>query len=149
MENAIYTIMKWMFGILVISILGLNIFYYLEKPTQIATEASKNVIGAGIETTKQTVGLTTSGLEYGIEKTEKALSGALGDVEKALDIGIVYKDQKGGIQGSNQRSEKPGYCYIGKDKGIRSCLFVGVNDECMSDDIYPSMDICVNPKLRA
>jgi hypothetical protein len=45
-------------------------------------------------------------------------------------------------------SGKAGWCYIGEDRGFRSCAQVGENDECMSGDIFPSQEICVNPNLR-
>lgn len=48
-----------------------------------------------------------------------------------------------------QGSMKSGWCYIGDDRGYRACAEVGVNDMCMSGDIFPSHEICVNPKLRA
>jgi len=44
---------------------------------------------------------------------------------------------------------KSGWCYIGEDRGFRTCAQVGVNDTCMSGDIFPSQEICVNPNLRA
>ena len=44
---------------------------------------------------------------------------------------------------------KSGYCYIGEDRGFRSCIQVKDSDMCMSGDIFPSQDICVNPSLRA
>jgi len=44
---------------------------------------------------------------------------------------------------------KAGWCYIGDDRGFRSCAQVGVNDVCMSGDIFPSQEICMNPSLRA
>jgi hypothetical protein len=50
---------------------------------------------------------------------------------------------------SNKSSSKSGWCYIGQEKGYRSCLQVGENDTCMSGDIFPSQEICVNPTLRA
>lgn len=43
---------------------------------------------------------------------------------------------------------KSGWCFIGEDEGIRSCVEVGVNDTCMSGDIFPSSAVCVNPNLR-
>ena len=43
---------------------------------------------------------------------------------------------------------KSGYCYIGEDRGFRSCIKVGENDQCISGDIFPTMDICINPNLR-
>lgn len=44
---------------------------------------------------------------------------------------------------------KAGWCYVGNDRGFRSCAQVGVNDTCMSGDIFPSQEICMNPNLRA
>ena len=49
---------------------------------------------------------------------------------------------------SNKSSSKTGWCYIGEDRGHRSCIEVGENDTCMSGDIFPRQDICVNPNLR-
>ena len=45
-------------------------------------------------------------------------------------------------------SGKSGYCYIGEDRGFRSCIKVKDSDMCMSGDIFPSMDLCINPNLR-
>jgi len=44
---------------------------------------------------------------------------------------------------------KSGYCYIGEDRGFRSCIEVSKDMNCMSGDIFPTMDVCVNPRLRA
>jgi len=46
-------------------------------------------------------------------------------------------------------SSKAGWCFIGEDRGYRSCAEVGVNDKCMSGDIFPSQELCINPNLRA
>jgi hypothetical protein len=43
---------------------------------------------------------------------------------------------------------KGGWCYIGEDRGFRSCAEVSGVDQCMSGDIFPSKDLCVNPSLR-
>ena len=45
-------------------------------------------------------------------------------------------------------SGKAGFCYIGEDRGFRSCIKVNEDDKCMSGQIFPSSDICVNPNLR-
>ena len=51
---------------------------------------------------------------------------------------------------STQRAgpTKSGYCYIGEDRGFRSCVSVKDSDVCMSGQIFPSNEICVNPSLR-
>lgn len=44
---------------------------------------------------------------------------------------------------------KSGWCFIGQDKLTRTCAQVGVNDMCLSGDVFSSQDVCVNPSLRA
>ena len=44
---------------------------------------------------------------------------------------------------------KSGYCYIGTENGIRTCAKVGKNNICMSEEIFPTRAVCMNPKLRA
>ena len=41
-----------------------------------------------------------------------------------------------------------GFCYIGYDDGQRECVDVYAGDVCMSGEIFPSLDICINPKMR-
>jgi len=54
-------------------------------------------------------------------------------------------DATSNIQGG---APKPGWCYIGEDRGFRTCAQVGVDDKCMSGDIFPNQEICINPSLR-
>jgi hypothetical protein len=49
----------------------------------------------------------------------------------------------------NSSSGKAGWCFVGVDRGFRTCAEVGVNDTCMSGEIFPSQEICMNPNLRA
>jgi len=53
------------------------------------------------------------------------------------------------IASSSYSNNNTGWCYIGEEKGYRSCSKVGQNDECMSGEIFPTRDICINPSLRA
>ncbi len=50
---------------------------------------------------------------------------------------------------SIQTTGKSGWCYIGEEQGIRTCSEIGVNDVCMSGDVFPNQAICMNPNLRA
>jgi hypothetical protein len=47
-----------------------------------------------------------------------------------------------------QQSGKSGYCYIGEDRGFRSCVKVEAADKCMSGQVFSRQDICINPTLR-
>lgn len=51
------------------------------------------------------------------------------------------------MDSSIQASAKKGWCYIGTDRGYRSCVELEAN-KCLSGDIFPSKDICINPSLR-
>ena len=57
-----------------------------------------------------------------------------------------YKESSG--DNKIQEKHKPGYCYIGTDRGYRSCIKVNSKDDCESKKIFPSMNICINPSLR-
>ena len=53
------------------------------------------------------------------------------------------------VHSSSAKSGKAGWCFIGEDRGYRTCAEVGANDTCMSGDIFPTQEICINPSLRA
>ena len=59
----------------------------------------------------------------------------------------VPDEQTSAIQ-KNKSIEKAGYCLVGKDRGIRSCMKVESSDVCMSGEIFPSRHLCINPNLR-
>jgi len=62
---------------------------------------------------------------------------------------ISYNSDDTGSSIQNRKTTgKAGWCYIGEDRGIRSCSQVGESDSCMSGNIFPSKEICVNPTLR-
>ena len=49
---------------------------------------------------------------------------------------------------STYTTGKAGWCYIGDDRNTRACAQIGVNDMCMSGDIFPTQEVCMNPNLR-
>jgi|TARA_B110000285_G_C14959148_1_gene530745 hypothetical protein len=59
---------------------------------------------------------------------------------------IPVADDAGSTTQTSQ--SKSGFCYIGEDRGFRSCIEVNENDSCLSGEIFPSRAICVNPNLR-
>lgn len=77
---------------------------------------------------------------------EQNLQKALDD-SKSTNSGPRPDDSLSRIQASNG-SGKAGWCFIGEDRGFRTCSQIGQNDQCMSGDIFPSQEICMNPNLR-
>lgn len=79
-----------------------------------------------------------------VNTLSSSLSSALADAEynsEPMPDDTTSSTQRNG-------SSKSGYCYIGEDRGFRSCIAVKEGDVCMSGDIFPSQAICVNPSLR-
>jgi hypothetical protein len=78
-----------------------------------------------------------------LNQEQDSLSRAL---DNAKQSGNVAPDES---RSSIQTTGKSGWCYIGEEKGNRVCSEIGVNDGCMSGNIFPNQAICMNPNLRA
>jgi hypothetical protein len=186
-----FTWQTWIIIILILALLGLNIFTYLAKGTQeitslfntifgpilklfgyVTLQTTKQVIQTGAEGTKAGIDIVADTAVSGINKVEQVATGkqAQSSIQgtNATDISIdgwqenpldkalhnakqEYANEQVMPDDSNssiQYSGKAGYCYIGDSNGVRTCAKVGVNDTCMSGDIYPSNEICINPNLR-
>jgi hypothetical protein len=90
--------------------------------------------------------IKSQSIQNDISKVNQYENNAL---NKALNAS-KQTQQKGGSQDYEpHESESSGWCYIGEDRGYRSCAQVGVDDKCMSGDIFPSQELCMNPNLRA
>jgi len=163
----------WLIIAIVLAILGFNIFYYLAKGTQDIHNMFAPILNlfgnAVVGTTKQVVNTAAVGVSGTTDAITSTINGSLLEqdgVQNAINplanvlntAGITtinendsYLKQSNGDIEPNQASSsihKEGWCYIGEEKGYRSCAQVGVNDQCMSGDIFPTKDICVNPNLR-
>jgi len=80
-----------------------------------------------------------------IEKWQQdSLERALNNAKQSVDH-VSPDDSRSSIQTTG----KSGWCYIGEDQGIRTCSEIGVNDVCMSGDVFPTQAVCMNPNLRA
>ena len=77
------------------------------------------------------------------------------DLEQAFEAAKgKNKNKKANIKSDTsdsiiqKKAGKAGWCFIGEQDSIRSCVEVTANETCMSGNIFPSRDICVNPSLR-
>ena len=136
-----------------------------------------STLGFGVgETVKQTVDVTADGAKLGVDVAAGTIDDAVTLLEKSVGVkGVQFNrvddpsqstqtaldnavskqkvsmpepDDSSSATQRDAGAHKAGFCYIGEDRGFRSCLQVGEGDMCMSGDIFPSMDICVNPNLR-
>jgi len=153
--------------ILILSFFGINIFLYLAKGTQnisnIIDPLFKKLFGSTIATTKQVVNVDAEGAKAIVSKTSTAINNSLTNIQDLTHLqpqSQIFdtintnknshdQDYNATEATSSLYSEgKSGWCYIGQEKGFRSCAKVETNDKCMSGDIFPTQEICINPNLR-
>uniref|UniRef100_A0A6C0JLQ8 Uncharacterized protein n=1 Tax=viral metagenome TaxID=1070528 RepID=A0A6C0JLQ8_9ZZZZ len=68
-------------------------------------------------------------------------NGGLNELNNAINNSTSYKKE--------QNVKENSFCYIGYDDGQRVCTNAFEGDTCMSGQIFPKMDICINPRLSS
>ena len=172
----------WLIVVLVLAFLGINIFVYLAKGTQIASDiftpllekiaalfgtSVKQTVNVSAQGTQEIVNVSAGTATAGLSEIQNITDGIPGNAAQQPDIMInnslnrslntstQQKQQENGEDYVADDSASPiqqgkmGWCFIGEDRGFRSCEQVGINDQCMSGDIFPTKDVCMNPNLRA
>ena len=70
------------------------------------------------------------------------------DKRDGNEITRLNELEESNAEDDGSKKGKSGWCYIGTDRGFRSCMKVNESDKCMSGEIFPTKDVCVNPNLR-
>jgi len=85
--------------------------------------------------------------EEGVLKNERKIENRVQDLPNTIK-NLIIKKEDNIPEPSSAESQQHGYCYIGKENKLRHCAKVSSKSKCMSGDIFPTMDLCINPKLR-
>lgn len=114
-----------------------------------ATKSGVNVIEDQITGSGSVSGAPIQPSGNGDAKQERARATAL-TMKTGMDAAAALPepDDAGSTTQKGKVSGKSGFCLVGEDRGIRSCMKVGEGDTCMSGNIFPSKDVCINPSLR-
>jgi hypothetical protein len=86
-----------------------------------------------------------------VEEDNQDMEEAKSSLNKALSKSKSNEDgdyEPNEAASSIHETGKAGWCFIGEDRGHRTCSKVSETDKCMSGDIFPSQQICINPSLR-
>ena len=142
-------IWKILLILIILSILGLNVFFYMYKGSEKVLQFGKDTIESGIDTIGK-------GGEIVSKKTKTTTQGILQELEQSLIPKLEYKtpqylassEQQKNILENKPISGLSGYCYIGQDNNSRVCNRLYPSEICMSGQVFPSMDICMFPNLR-
>jgi len=114
-----------------------------------AVDVVADTTKTGVNTGKDAVVSSVDAVEDAIEQEDNEYEDLKKDLKNRNKTynSPVPDEQSSAIQ-KNKSSEKAGYCLVGKDRGIRSCMKVESSDVCMSGEIFPSRHLCINPNLR-
>ena len=154
-----FSIIRYIFIFLLVFIILINILQALKLLPDTIVGILKPVLlffGHSIEDTiVQTGESTLDGVKAigntGLSALEPEIQKIKNDVDKKeVNNNVPQPDDS--IEAVNRargtHQDKLGYCYVGTDQGYRSCIDVENADECLSGDIFPTRDICINPNLR-
>ena len=202
------SLQTWIIIILILALLGINIFAYLAKGTQETALIFQKIFGpiltffnySALETTKQTIDLTATGTKSATDIVSNTATNLIDNIQQtpvgtstglsiprgqtasssfpqslnqnvnqnvnvtqnqnlnqdqdSLSRALDNAKQADNVSPDDSRSSiqttgKSGWCSIGEEQGTRTCAEIGVNDTCMSGNVFPNQAICMNPNLRA
>ena len=159
-----FSIYVLLFILLVVAVIGTFVFLSERfEPIRNLERAIRNALGIAEYGAKQAGSTVTKTAEKiagpvvrPLEKVASEATGTVGAAIRELEKDLNPFHSKTSTQyispdeadSDIQFAPKAGYCYVGRDKGGRTCAYVGKNDTCMSGKIYPTMDVCINPALR-
>ena len=176
--SSIFTFRNILFIILLIillSFLGLNIFTYLSDGTNFLTNlfgpiisstgeitgnTSKNVVSNASTGTQQIIQTGSDTAKNIVDVASTGTTSSIGFLQDKLKKNTSIVNPENSNKKIDKIDSQPqpepvttqalqqGYCFIGKINDTRNCAKVNQRQQCMSGDIYPTMDICVNPNLR-
>ena len=159
-------LIKYGLVVIILALLGFNLFSHLGNLTDNIkdfispiTNIIGNKTGKALETTTLNTAQGIKGLgnvtgniiESGMDIVKHDLDGPKNDTTQISDPLIVDEDPEPDTTDSVIQTKPKtgtGYCYVGEDRGIRSCVKINKNHKCMSGDIFPTREICINPNLR-
>ena len=73
-------------------------------------------------------------------KNNNIKNGGVNELNNAIENSTSYKKE--------QDVKENSFCYIGYDDGQRVCTNAFDGDNCMSGQLFPKMDMCINPRLN-
>ena len=137
--------------LLLLIVIGFFIFKYLGDISAAINNLVSTILSYFGQTAKQTVNISAEGSKGIIDAVAFQPSNSTLDANSNIAISNSILSKQNSDDPDPYTSEitgKSGYCFVGMDSNVRSCVQVSTSDKCMSGNIFPSMELCVNPSLR-
>jgi hypothetical protein len=142
-------------------LIGVNIFLYLSQGTGELYDNLRpyivDIIGifgyTVSETTKNVVDTSAIGSKGVVDTAAKSITTSAKGTDKLLETSLNEKRSRGNNQVTvsdsstskiqRQKSNvKGGWCFIGEDKGIRTCAKVNDSNLCLSNKVFETEETC-------
>lgn len=138
----ITNIIKYFIIIIILGLLVVNIIIYSGIFSEDYILFFKNIFKQFIPSGKKSLNVNENGIKKTVDSNVP--------IKKIEDKGQIYQENKTILKKRRKEKEAKtkGFCYIGRDNCGRNCAEVNHGDVCMSGDIFPTIDICINPNLR-
>ena len=174
-EFDIKTANTFPFKLLGIFVVFFGLFYLLFSYSEAVYENLERVLGTLVSSMKSDVKHLKTAKNQTKEKVERMAESAKDDIKNTLkkDTNANLEDVKEHLKTLTNKSnnvekkktpvlnqssaplleekttkDQMGYCYIGEDKGMRTCVHVDNANDCLSGNLFPNEKQCVNPHLR-
>jgi len=73
-------------------------------------------------------------------------------INNTIDLALKKNPPKPPKKPTDEKGKKDleggGWCYIGSEGGVRSCVRLSEGQSCNSGEIFGSSEVCINPNLR-
>jgi hypothetical protein len=66
-----------------------------------------------------------------------------------IRINIPSYDDSNGVIQTPSTSKKSQWCLVGEYEGRRGCVEISEGDKCLSGDLYPNAESCMNPTITS
>jgi hypothetical protein len=149
----------------IITPIFLNILHYFGVATGTTIATTTSVVSSGISdvttsidtTNKAVSGTIISGIQgngvnesaYPTKTIQNTNEQSFNIVNTAPQIAAQQqKDDDKQYVNSVQYNTPVGYCFIGQQRDTRYCSEISEAHQCASGDVFPTMDMCINPNLR-
>ena len=151
-----WLVIRYLLVIIILAFLVLTLYLYLEQPKTTSIihlydpvfkffdKLDRKTDNSGIKKLEKTIDdkKVVNNIDSSNTKTASA------DKKSYKKKPVIPEADDATSQTQMKPKSKKGFCYIGEDRGFRSCIEVGEGDVCMSGDIFPTQAICINPNLR-
>ncbi len=142
-SSSFFTFRNFLFIFLLVILISVIIFYittYFSNKNNTIT----NFFNSIFSKTDASINNTTKKINN--SKTVSSINSLQNSLKSSSSLNSDTTDSE--PEPNRTSSLNQGYCFIGKINDTRYCAKVNEHTKCMSGDIYPTLDICINPKLR-